>query len=694
MTIGNRPATVRADGRGPNDLRPISFELGVQKWAEGSCRVRFGDTEVLCAATIVDRVPPHLRGKGTGWITAEYSMLPRATAERTDRESVKGRIGGRTHEIQRLIGRSLRGVVDLSRLGERTITVDCDVLQADGGTRTASITGGYVALAAALITYGMERHLRRQGLGGLGRDRQRRAAPRPRLLRGLARRRRLQRGRHRRRRVRRAAGHRRGRAVRPRGHERPARPGRRRARPAVRGAGRDPGHRPAVTEPRASSSPPARSTSCASCASCSTLEDTELVSLDDLGHRGRPDRGRRDVRDERRDQGPLRAAGERPADPRRRLRASRSTPWMAAPASGRGATPARTPPTRRTTPSCSTRSTGSRPSGAGARYVCVLALALPGDAGPRGGVPLITARGTCRGRIATEPRGDGRVRLRPDLRARLRAARRPDARALDAGREARHLASSPRRPADGAAPRGARVPLMPIRRICVFCGASPGRDPAYLELARAVGAGLADAGSASSTAAAGSGMMGARRRRRARRRAARSSASSRAASSTASWRTRGLTELRVVETLHERKAEMAAPGRRLHRPARRARHARGTRRGRVVGPARPARQADRAARAGGLLGRPARLARPRRRGGLPRAGHRALIDARPGPRRAPRAVRLAAPRSLGGRALGGRLRGLGRLRRRPRDRAPCREPRRAARRPPGSRARFGTCDEP
>ena len=114
---------------------------------------------MLCAATIADRVPPHLRGKGTGWVTAEYSMLPRATAERTDRESAKGRIGGRTHEIQRLIGRSLRGVVDLTKLGERTITVDCDVLQADGGTRTASITGGYVALAAALITYGMERHL-------------------------------------------------------------------------------------------------------------------------------------------------------------------------------------------------------------------------------------------------------------------------------------------------------------------------------------------------------------------------------------------------------------------------------------------------------------------------------------------------------------------------------------------------------
>ncbi|HET7027169.1 MAG TPA: ribonuclease PH [Candidatus Limnocylindrales bacterium] len=159
MTIGNRPAVVRSDGRAPTALRPVSMRLGVQKWAEGSCVIRMGDTEVLCAATIEDRVPPHLRGKGTGWVTAEYSMLPRATAERSQRESAKGRIGGRTHEIQRLIGRSLRGVVDLGRLGERTVTVDCDVLQADGGTRTASITGGYVALGAALITYGMERLL-------------------------------------------------------------------------------------------------------------------------------------------------------------------------------------------------------------------------------------------------------------------------------------------------------------------------------------------------------------------------------------------------------------------------------------------------------------------------------------------------------------------------------------------------------
>ena len=159
MTIGNPPAASRSDGRGPDDLRPVSFTLNVQKWAEGSCRIKVGDTEVLCAATITDRVPPHLRGKGTGWVTAEYSMLPRATNERTDRESVRGKIGGRTHEIQRLIGRSLRGVVDLAKLGERTITVDCDVLQADGGTRCASITGGYVALATALKTYGMERML-------------------------------------------------------------------------------------------------------------------------------------------------------------------------------------------------------------------------------------------------------------------------------------------------------------------------------------------------------------------------------------------------------------------------------------------------------------------------------------------------------------------------------------------------------
>jgi len=154
MSIGG--GMYRADGRRPGQLRPVRFTLGVQKWAEGSCIVEMGDTRVLCAATVEDRIPPHLRGKGTGWVTAEYNMLPRATAERTQREVVKGRQGGRTMEIQRLVGRALRGVVDTSKLGERTVTVDCDVLQADGGTRTASITGGYVALALALRGRGAE----------------------------------------------------------------------------------------------------------------------------------------------------------------------------------------------------------------------------------------------------------------------------------------------------------------------------------------------------------------------------------------------------------------------------------------------------------------------------------------------------------------------------------------------------------
>ena len=158
MTIGAQPLQ-RADGRLPIDLRPVTFTMGVQKWAEGSCLIKVGGTEVLCAATIEDKVPPHLRGKGTGWVTAEYSMLPRATSERSIREATKGKVGGRTYEIQRLVGRSLRGVVDMAKLGERTITVDCDVINADGGTRTASITGGWVALAAALTTYGMDRCL-------------------------------------------------------------------------------------------------------------------------------------------------------------------------------------------------------------------------------------------------------------------------------------------------------------------------------------------------------------------------------------------------------------------------------------------------------------------------------------------------------------------------------------------------------
>jgi ribonuclease PH len=158
MTIGAQ-SIQRADGRLPGDIRPVTLTLGVQKWAEGSCLIKVGGTEVLCAATIEDKTPPHLRGKGTGWVTAEYSMLPRATSERSIREAAKGKLGGRTQEIQRLVGRSLRGVVDLGKLGERTITIDCDVLNADGGTRTASVTGGWVAMAAAMRTFGMERCL-------------------------------------------------------------------------------------------------------------------------------------------------------------------------------------------------------------------------------------------------------------------------------------------------------------------------------------------------------------------------------------------------------------------------------------------------------------------------------------------------------------------------------------------------------
>src|SRR6202158_3624977 len=141
---------MRPSGRAPNEMRPVSLEPGVAKYAEGSCFARFGDTHVLCMATVEERVPPFLRNTGRGWVTAEYGMLPRSTHTRTDREAARGRQSGRTQEIQRLIGRSLRAVTNLAALGERQIRIDCDVLQADGGTRTAAITGSYVALHQAL----------------------------------------------------------------------------------------------------------------------------------------------------------------------------------------------------------------------------------------------------------------------------------------------------------------------------------------------------------------------------------------------------------------------------------------------------------------------------------------------------------------------------------------------------------------
>lgn len=137
---------MRPSRRQPDEMRAVSFERGISKYAEGSCLVRFGDTHVLCTASLEEKVPAWLRNSGKGWVTAEYGMLPRATGDRTRREAASGKQGGRTLEIQRLIGRSLRSIIDLNALGEVQITIDCDVLQADGGTRTAAITGGFIAL--------------------------------------------------------------------------------------------------------------------------------------------------------------------------------------------------------------------------------------------------------------------------------------------------------------------------------------------------------------------------------------------------------------------------------------------------------------------------------------------------------------------------------------------------------------------
>jgi len=140
----------RADGRGAEILRKVNITRGYLKYAEGSCLIELGDTKVLCSASVDEGVPQFLKGRGTGWVTSEYWMLPRSCQQRVQREAVRGTIGGRTHEIQRLVGRSLRAVTDLTALGERTVWIDCDVIQADGGTRCASITGSFIALADAL----------------------------------------------------------------------------------------------------------------------------------------------------------------------------------------------------------------------------------------------------------------------------------------------------------------------------------------------------------------------------------------------------------------------------------------------------------------------------------------------------------------------------------------------------------------
>ncbi|MCX5147534.1 ribonuclease PH [Streptomyces sp. NPDC048550] len=152
----------RIDGRTPEQLRPVTIERGWSKHAEGSVLISFGDTKVFCTASFTEGVPRWRKGSGEGWVTSEYSMLPRSTNTRGDRESVRGKIGGRTHEISRLIGRSLRAVIDYKALGENTIVLDCDVLQADGGTRTAAITGAYVALADA-VAWGQQKKLIKAG---------------------------------------------------------------------------------------------------------------------------------------------------------------------------------------------------------------------------------------------------------------------------------------------------------------------------------------------------------------------------------------------------------------------------------------------------------------------------------------------------------------------------------------------------
>ncbi len=150
MSVG--AGLLRVDGRRKDQLRPVKITRNFIKHAEGSVLIEMGDTKVICTASVEEKVPPFLKGKGTGWVTAEYSMLPRATHDRSPREAVKGKQGGRTLEIQRLVGRSLRAVTDMTQLGERSIWIDCDVIQADGGTRTASITGSFIALADALTT--------------------------------------------------------------------------------------------------------------------------------------------------------------------------------------------------------------------------------------------------------------------------------------------------------------------------------------------------------------------------------------------------------------------------------------------------------------------------------------------------------------------------------------------------------------
>ena len=261
----------RSGGRAADELRPVTIEANFVRPATGSALISCGETKVICTASVDESVPRWMKGQGRGWLTAEYGMLPASTGDRKQRDVSKGRPDGRTVEIQRLIGRSIRGVVDFAKLGERTVYIDCDVLQADGGTRCASITGGYVALELAcrrLVDEGkLERAAaHRHGRGRLLRRRRRRAAARPRLPGGLERRGRRQRRHDRRRRPRRGPGDRRAHAALARAPRRAARPGRARHRGPARGPGRR--DRVTATAWPGSSSRPATPTSCASSSGC------------------------------------------------------------------------------------------------------------------------------------------------------------------------------------------------------------------------------------------------------------------------------------------------------------------------------------------------------------------------------------------------------------------------------------------
>ena len=470
MPIGNR-GHVRADGRGPGDLRPVEITLGVQKWAEGSCLIRVGDTEVLCAATIEDRVPPHLRGKGTGWVTGEYSMLPRATAERTEREIGEGpdrRADARDPAPRRALAARASSTSPGSASGPSPSTATSS--QADGGTRTASITGGYVALAAALITYGMERHLVGTVAAVSVGHRRRRQHARPRLLGGLPGRGGLQRRRHGRRartsssRARRRASRSTGRrstrcsTSRTRASAACSRPRRRRWRRCAASGGRTPSDgAPAASLVATRSRHKLRELG--ELLAC--RPDVELLALDDLGIDGRAGGDRRDVRDQRPDQGALlrvrRPVCRRwPTTP-----GSRWTRSAAGPASGRAATPARTRPTRTTTRSCCASWRGCRPSGAARGTSACWPSRCRTSRGRAAALRIVARRGHLpRAHRHRAARGTGGFGYDPHLRAGAGAARAARTLGPVVGRrEARDLASLPR-----CAPHGPPAPRPRVLR--------------------------------------------------------------------------------------------------------------------------------------------------------------------------------------------------------------------------------------